>query len=581
MKQEIALKILASGANVFLTGSAGTGKTFVINKYIQYLRERGVEPAIVAPTGIAASHIGGKTIHSFFSLGIRENIEDYYLRWLKKQPFLEKRFKYLKVLIIDEISMVSPELFASMDRILKAFKENEKPFGGVQVVLSGDFFQLPPVAKGPRQIKFVWQTELWQETGLRICYLQEKFRQGEDDLAGILDEIRSGEVSEGSMDIFRSCYKKNLTAEFNITKLYTHNIDVDRINDTELNKLPGKEIIFKANTKGSRQNLERIFKGSLVQEELRLKKEATIIFIKNNYGAGYINGTLGRVVDFEKDSNFPIVELFDGKRIVVSPEEWLWEDDKGKIKAVVKQLPLKLAWALTVHKSQGMTLDAAEIDLSKTFEIGQGYVALSRIKSIRGLRLMGLNDIALRVDEAVLEADKEMQALSRLNFSEFEDLAEEIFEGVAQKFILAIGGEIEAEKIKSKKEELEKNKTEDKKSFRKNGLSKRNTLELTKELVKRRVTLKKIAQERGLSLGTIIEHLAQIKKLLPDIDIDYLKPEEKKVKKILDVADEIEREKNPDNFSPDGRIKLKPIFESLGGKTSYEDIKLVLVFWDK
>ncbi|MDY0302617.1 MAG: AAA family ATPase [Candidatus Moranbacteria bacterium] len=581
MKQEIALKILASGSNVFLTGSAGTGKTFVINKYIQYLRERGVEPAIVAPTGIAASHIGGKTIHSFFSLGIRENIEDYYLRWLKKQPFLEKRFKYLKVLIIDEISMVSPELFASMDRILKAFKENEKPFGGVQVVLSGDFFQLPPVAKGPRQIKFVWQTELWQETGLRICYLQEKFRQGEDDLAGILDEIRSGEVSEGSMDIFRSCYKKNLTAEFNITKLYTHNIDVDRINDTELNKLPGKEIIFKANTKGSRQNLERIFKGSLVQEELRLKKEATIIFIKNNYGAGYINGTLGRVVDFEKDNSFPIVELFDGKRIVVSPEEWLWEDDKGKIKAVVKQLPLKLAWALTVHKSQGMTLDAAEIDLSKTFEIGQGYVALSRIKSIRGLRLMGLNDIALRVDEAVLEADKEMQALSRLNFSEFEDLAEEIFEGVAEKFILAIGGEIEAEKIKSKKEELEKNKTEDKKSFRKNGLSKRNTLELTKELVKRRVTLKKIAQERGLSLGTIIEHLAQIKKLLPDIDIDYLKPEEKKVKKILDVADEIEREKNPDNFSPDGRIKLKPIFESLGGKTSYEDIRLALVFWDK
>lgn len=581
MKQEIALKILASGSNVFLTGSAGTGKTFVINKYIQYLRERGVEPAIVAPTGIAASHIGGKTIHSFFSLGIRENIEDYYLRWLKKQPFLEKRFKYLKVLIIDEISMVSPELFASMDRILKAFKENEKPFGGVQVVLSGDFFQLPPVAKGPRQIKFVWQTELWQEMGLRICYLQEKFRQGEDDLAGILDEIRSGEVSEGSMDIFRSCYKKNLTAEFNITKLYTHNIDVDRINDTELNKLPGKEIIFKANTKGSRQNLERIFKGSLVQEELRLKKEATIIFIKNNYGAGYINGTLGRVVDFEKDNSFPIVELFDGKRIVVSPEEWLWEDDKGKIKAVVKQLPLKLAWALTVHKSQGMTLDAAEIDLSKTFEIGQGYVALSRIKSIRGLRLMGLNDIALRVDEAVLEADKEMQALSRLNFSEFEDLAEEIFEGVAEKFILAIGGEIEAKKIKSKKEELEKNKTEDKRSFRKNGLSKRNTLELTKELVKRRVTLKKIAQERGLSLGTIIEHLAQIKKLLPDIDIDYLKPEEKKVKKILDVADEIERRKNPDDFSPDGRIKLKPIFEKLGGKTSYEDIRLALVFWDK
>ncbi|MEF3692125.1 MAG: helix-turn-helix domain-containing protein [Candidatus Moraniibacteriota bacterium] len=581
MKQAIALKILASGANVFLTGSAGTGKTFVINKYIRYLRERGVEPAIVAPTGIAASHIGGKTIHSFFGLGIRENIEDYYLRWLKKQPFLEKRFKYLKVLIIDEISMVSPELFGSMDRILRAFKENEKPFGGVQVVLSGDFFQLPPVAKGPRQIKFVWQTELWRETGLRICYLQEKFRQGEDELAGILDEIRSGEVSEDSMDIFRSCYKKNLAAEINITKLYTHNIDVDRINDTELQKLPGKEIVFKANTKGSKQNLERIFKGALVQEELRLKKDATIIFIKNNYGAGYINGTLGRVVDFERGSSFPIVELFDGKKIIVSPEEWLWEDDKGKIKAVVKQLPLKLAWALTVHKSQGMTLDAAEIDLSKTFEVGQGYVALSRVKSIRGLRLMGLNDIALRVDEAVLEADKEMQTFSRLNFSEFEDLAEELFEEVAQNFILAIGGEIEAEKIRRKKEELEKGKEENKKSFRRSGASKRNTLELTKELVKRKLTLKKIAQERGLSLGTIVEHLAQIKKLLPDLDLDYLKPEEKKLKPILKAVDEIKRKKNPENFSPDGQLKLKPIFESLGGKTSYEDIKLALIFRDK
>lgn len=578
MNQEIAFKILTSGANVFLTGSAGTGKTFVINQYIDYLRERGIEPAIVAPTGIAASHIGGKTIHSFFSVGIRENIDDYYLRWMKRQPFLEKRLKYLKVLIIDEISMVSPDLFVSMDRILRAFKENERPFGGVQIVLSGDFFQLPPVTKSPQEAKFVWQTNLWQEMELKICYLEEKFRQGDDILANILDEIRQGEVSEDSMDVFRSRYKKELADNFSITKLYTHNIDVDRINNDELNRLSGKEIIFKANTKGSKQNLERIFKSSLVQEELKLKKEATIIFIKNNYGAGYINGTLGKVIAFDKESNFPIVELFDGREILVTPEEWLWEDDKGKIKAVVKQLPLKLAWALTVHKSQGMTLDAAEIDLSKTFEVGQGYVALSRIKSIKGLRLMGLNDIALRVDEMVLEVDSDMQAMSRSNFSEFEDLAKEMIEEMAKNFILEIGGEIELTKIKAKKDEIEKNKKEEKTSF-KSKISKRNTLDITKEMVKSKLSLEKIIKERELSRDTVIGHLAQLKKLLPDIDIDYLKPKEQILKSVLEMADKIKKEEKPENFTQDGQLKLRPIFEGLSEKISYDDIKLALLFW--
>ncbi|EKE20469.1 MAG: hypothetical protein ACD_7C00567G0004, partial [uncultured bacterium] len=226
MKQDVALKILCSGENVFLTGSAGTGKTFVINKYIKYLKERGIEPAIVAPTGIAASHIGGKTIHSFFSIGIKEYIDDGYINWLTRQRFLGGRLRDLKVLIVDEISMVSPELFSSMDRILKAFKNSEEPFGGVQIILSGDFFQLPPISKERKEIKFVWQTELWQRMGLRVCYLEEKFRQDDEVLINILEEIRSGEVSEDSMNVFRSRYKKKLANNFNPTKLYTHNADV-------------------------------------------------------------------------------------------------------------------------------------------------------------------------------------------------------------------------------------------------------------------------------------------------------------------------------------------------------------------
>ena len=572
MNQKTAFKILASGANVFLTGSAGTGKTFVLNQYIEYLRERGIEPAIVAPTGIAASHIGGKTIHSFFSVGIRENINDYYLRWMKKQLFLEKRFKGLKVLIIDEISMVSPELFISMDRILRAFKDEEKFFGGVQIVLAGDFFQLPPVNKKHQEIKFAWQTNLWQAMNLKVCYLEEKFRQENDVLANILDEIRFGEVSEESMDIFRSRYKKKLISGFEITKLYTHNVDVDKINNNELQKLPGKLMIFKAQAKGSKQNIERIFKGSLVQEELKLKEGASVIFIKNNYEDNYINGTLGKVESFDEESGYPIVKTFDKRKILVSPEEWVWEDEDGKVRARVKQFPLKLAWALTIHKSQGMTLDAAEIDLSKTFEIGQGYVALSRIKSIEGLCLMGMNDVALRVDELVLEMDRDIKSKSLVNFREFEEMDELIIRKISEKFILKIGGEISEEKIKKIKENTkEKNQTKE---------NKKSTLEITKGFIDTKKTIEEIAENRNLSRNTIINHLHKIKEDKPDLDIDYLKPDKKILRPVFDIANKIRKQNRAEDFTQDGRIRLKAVFEALGKKFSYDEINLALLFWD-
>ncbi len=579
MKQEIALKILYSGANVFLTGSAGTGKTYVINKYIEYLRERNIEPAIVAPTGIAASHIGGKTIHSFFGIGIREFIDDYYLNWMKKQSFLGKRLRGLKVLIIDEISMVSPGLFDSMDKILRAFKDSDEPFGGVQVVLSGDFFQLPPVSKTPQEIKFAWQTNLWKNSDFKICYLAEKFRQEENDvLINILDEIRAGEVSEDSMDIFRGRYKKKLANNFTVTKLYTHNVDVDKMNNTELDKLPGKNMNFKASAKGSKQNIEKIFKSSLVQEEVNLKKEAMIIFIKNNYDKGYINGTLGRVISFQEGTRFPIVEIFDGRRIMVALEEWMLEDDNGNVKAIVKQLPIKLAWALTIHKSQGMTLDAAEIDLSKTFEIGQGYVALSRIKSISGLRLMGLNDIALKVDELVLEMDSSIKEESHFNFRKFQEMAEVEFLEISEQFITKIGGEKSAEKIREKKQELAEAKKEEKK-VSVNKPSKGKTLDITKRMLYGQKTINEMVKDRGISRDTIIGHITQIKKLLPKMDIDYLKPKEEILNLVLKAADKIKKDNNPDNFSQDGQIRLRPIFEDLKEKISYDYIKLAMLFW--
>ena len=315
MKQNTALNILKSGKNVFITGSAGTGKTYLLNQYTQYLKERRVYPTIVAPTGIAASHLGGQTIHSFFSLGIRESIDEGYVEFLMDKKYLKTRFSKLKLLIIDEVSMVSPELFSSMDLILRGFKGTDAPFGGVQVVISGDFFQLPPVSKERKEKRFAWQAPAWKALELQTCYLQEKFRQDDERLIQILDDIRVGSISESSEKLLAERHEKELTSHFTPTRLYTHNVDVDRINLGELEKLPGASKLFVYESKGSQKNIEKIFKSSLVLEELALKKGAVVIFIKNNTEEGYVNGTTGTVESFSPIDNMPIVRTTEGKKI--------------------------------------------------------------------------------------------------------------------------------------------------------------------------------------------------------------------------------------------------------------------------
>jgi len=421
MTQEIALSILKSGHNVFITGAAGTGKTYLLNSFTTYLTENSVEPVIVAPTGIAASHLGGQTIHSFFAIGIREDIDDEFVASLYEKKHLRTRFSKLTVLIIDEISMVSPELFEGMDKILREFKMAFLPFGGVQVVLSGDFFQLPPISKKITNRKFAWQAPVWKELDFRTCYLHKKYRQDDDKLISVLDEIRSGNITEKTHQTLNSVYNKDLDIGFQPTKLYTHNIDVDRINQKELDKIESKSYLFEHKATGTKRHIEKIFKTSLIVEELELKKGAVVIFIKNNQGKNYVNGTIGVVIGFTAEDNFPIVKT-PTRKIIASEEDWTIEGDNKKVLAKVTQIPLRLAWAITVHKSQGMSLDVAEIDLSKTFEVGQGYVALSRVINIAGLKLIGLNDMALKVDPLILRIDERIKGASARAEQELSEL---------------------------------------------------------------------------------------------------------------------------------------------------------------
>ena len=574
--QNTALDILKSGKNIFLTGSAGTGKTYILNEYILYLKSRKIMPTIVAPTGIAASHLQGQTLHSYFSLGIRDNIDEYFVENLLDKKYLQTRFAKLKVLIIDEISMVSPEIFSSIDMIIKAFKNNTKSFGGIQVILSGDFFQLPPISRGFKEKRFAWQSPSWKDLDLQTCYLEKKFRQDDDKLISILDEIRSGNISQNTYDILNSRYNAKLNIEFTPTKLYTHNLDVDKINNNELEKLPTKAHSFKFESEGSKSNIEKIFKSSLVAEELALKKDAVVMFIKNNPEKGCINGTTGVVIDFSKDGNLPIVKLTNGYIVKVEPNDWTMENDKGKITAKISQIPLKLAWAITIHKSQGMTLDAAQIDLSKTFEVGQGYVALSRIKNIDGLKLMGFNDIALSVDPLILSIDNRIKQASQKAKDKISLYSQDELEDLFRLHISNLGGITNTKEIEVQKKSLkQKPKFEPKTA----------THIKTKDMIPISDTLEELAKNREVSFGTIINHLQILIKDDPSSnfrgDIDKYKPSDDIIKEVDTVVQDLKSKNNEDDFSQNKELRLKPIFEALDKKISYDDIKVALLYTKK
>jgi ATP-dependent exoDNAse (exonuclease V) alpha subunit len=225
------------------------------------------------------------------------------------------------------------------------------------------------------------------------------------------------------------------------TKLHTHNVDVENYNLGELAKIRGKERVFEMEGEGLEKLVENMKKGyCLAPQLLGIKAGATVMFVKNNFGKGFVNGTLGKVVDFDGESGYPLVETLAGSVIEASPEQWMIEDGK-EIIASVRQVPLRLAWAITVHKSQGMSLDAAEMDLRKTFEYGMGYVALSRVRSLSGMYLTGFNEMALRIRPETIELDKELQARSEKDLRAFKKLDKAEIKRRQEDFVGKTGGE--------------------------------------------------------------------------------------------------------------------------------------------
>ena len=429
-EQTQALQAILQGRNVFLTGQGGTGKSFLIKKIADSFKERNKTLAITATTGCAALLLGegAKTIFSWAGVGLGEDPTGKLIAMISRSKKTLTRWLLTDALIIDETSMMTADLFEKLDAIVKNLRANQLPFGGIQLILVGDFYQLPPVAKqqGP-EVKFVFESPLWNQTIHHIIELKQIMRQTDPVFQKILSEVREGYLSPESHTILKGRMKLPWQKEkIRPSLLFTRRSEVDYINTSNLKALKGERHTFSAMTKYSavatnkkdteavQKAIAKLDRDAAYSPELTLAVDAQVMLIKNiSIETGLVNGSRGVITGFGPGPLYEPKVLFKGHSypVSISPQDWEVED--AGVKGVKRsQLPLVLAYAITIHKSQGSTLDCALVDISaSTFEYGQAYVALSRAKSLEALYVHDIDPKAIRAHPKVIEFYKGIKPL--------------------------------------------------------------------------------------------------------------------------------------------------------------------------
>jgi len=434
--------------SVFFTGSAGTGKSVLLREIIAVLRRKYIKEsdrvAVTASTGLAACNIGGVTLHSFAGIGLGKEDVTELIKKIKRNQKAKQRWLRTKILVIDEVSMVDGDLMDKLEAIARQIRHNGRPFGGIQLIITGDFFQLPPVPEGGRAAKFAFDASSWATSIQHTIGLHQVFRQKDPIFAGMLNEMREGRLSQSSIDAFQQLDRPLDDSQATMaTELFPTRNEVETANTSRMNQLVGDVKTYEARDGGTTDKVQRdrLLQSCMAAETLHLKKGAQVMLIKN-IDESLVNGSVGQVIGFMTNTMFesynnnndddlfksslpqasittkdpaqlrieaarnriyensigstsqlwPMVrfQLAEGttRDLLCQRESWTIELPNGEVQASRSQIPLILAWALSIHKAQGQTLERVRVDLGKVFEKGQAYVALSRATNMAGLQVL-------------------------------------------------------------------------------------------------------------------------------------------------------------------------------------------------
>ncbi|KAK7192557.1 DNA repair and recombination protein pif1 [Paraphaeosphaeria sporulosa] len=451
-QQHVLNMVVENKKSVFFTGSAGTGKSVLLREIIAGLRRKYVREsdrvAVTASTGLAACNIGGVTLHSFSGIGLgKEPVEDL-VKKIRRNAKAKQRWMRTKVLVIDEVSMVDGDLFDKLEQIARTIRNNGRPFGGIQLIITGDFFQLPPVPEYGKAARFAFDAGTWTTSIEHTIGLTHVFRQKDPVFAGMLNEMREGRLTPASIAKFRQLDRPLPASEDNIeaTELFPTRQEVERANQARMNQLQGQIYEFESRDGGTvtdKEKRDKLLQSCMVPANIYLKKGAQVMLVKNMDDT-LVNGSLGKVTGFMTEQMFafykenedaflegahntteldalkklkektlgvntaqlyPVVRfaISDGttRDLLCKRESWKIELPNGEVQASRDQIPLILAWALSIHKAQGQTLERVRVDLGRVFEKGQAYVALSRATNMAGLQVMRFDASKVMAHEKV------------------------------------------------------------------------------------------------------------------------------------------------------------------------------------
>ncbi|KAI3639501.1 hypothetical protein MIR68_002516 [Amoeboaphelidium protococcarum] len=415
-------EVVTNGKNAFITGSAGVGKSFLLRSIIRQLKGKHGEEkvAVTSSTGVAALLIDGQTLHSFAGVGLGNGSKEHLAKMMeKKNIHAASRWKNTRVIVIDEISMVDADFFDKLEHIAKQTRRSSLPFGGIQVVCVGDFFQLPPVSKDKHfPARYCFEAESWQRVIQNKFVLTKIFRQKDDVFVRVLNEMRTNSLSEDSIRLLKSLNRPlELPDGIQPAELFSLRWQVDKVNTARINALPGESRLFEAsdslanpNDEFTKKRLDQV----IAPVKLELKLDAQVMLVTNlEQNQGLVNGSMGKVIGFTEpeaqQESYPIVcfpptanRQLEIVRII-RRHEWTFEDARGRQVGCRKQIPLIPSYAISIHKSQGQTIDWLKIDLGKAFEYGQSYVAVSRATTLDGIQILNFDLNKVKANPKVVQ----------------------------------------------------------------------------------------------------------------------------------------------------------------------------------